>query len=93
MVRWEAFFLVKKFEFQYFWCFRKKIIFFGHDEIVDFVESFIYIFGLFPKVKVQNWSFFCCVFFFWGGGRGVGVAKLQIFLVCLLFLIFWGDKQ
>ena len=68
-------------------------IFGGHHRTGVFLGSFLYILGLFLKVKVKNWIFF---FFFLGGGGCVwGVLNFKYcFRLCLIFLIFffffWG---
>ena len=86
------FFGVQNSEFQYFFWFSEKWIFFwgmkilwiffgGHHKIGLVWGSFLCILGSFLKVNVQNWDIF-------------GVAKISnIFWGCLKFLIFfWGER-
>ena len=80
------FFLVQNSEFQFFWGFQKNEYFFGYEDFADIFwgssqnwASFRVIsmhFSVFFKVKGTEW-----------------VAKISnIFLGCLIFLIFFGGE-
>ena len=87
-----SFFWVQNFEFQYFFGFSEKLIFFfwyedfvdifwGHHKIGLYLDVISMHFRVFLKVKIQN------------GGYIFGLLKFQMsfFLVLEIPDIFWGE--